>query len=356
MLLPNHQRVRVIASAVILLSMLASACRSSDSKGDGTPSPDLAATSATRSSAITAEIAPTKGANPAISSVDQNAQGPVCTAAEPLTPEIVAFEIVPGDRLSFGEIVTATWSVHNALKVILCYQYSTGTPWNLREQGGGCFTPLPAAGSQLLSLTPYEHGDAYYAHFWLEATSGRTDADDPNALHDPVHDRVDAYVPLTCADAWFMPNPPRWCPQGPPRSMEATAQTFENGIMVYVPSCDGTPPNSVTAYFQDPTRSQNRYMTFMAVFAEEPDPELIAPPGLLVPDDLFYPAWRGMRDGRYGVVGPLRDVMGWATAAPVSFTQIIQQEEGPASHDPIYKSMPGGSIYQLGDNVWSVWE
>ena len=356
MLLFDHQRIRVIASAVILSSVLASACRPSDSAWACTPSPGEAATSATTPYAVTPELGLTEGPPPAAPAADPSCQHPVGTATELQTPEIVAFELSPSDQLSFGETVTVTWSVRNAVRLVLCVRYSTGEPWDLREEGGRCFTPLPTDGSQTLSLPPYEHGETYYAHFWLEATSGRTHADDPNRLSDPVHDHMDAYVPLACADAWFMPDPPRWCPQGPPLSIEATAQAFENGVMVYVPSQDGSPPNAVTAYFHDPTRGQNRYLTFMAVIAEEPDPELVAPQGLLVPDDLFYPMWRGTRDGRYGRVGPLRDVMGWATAAPLAFTQITQREEGPGDHDALYKSMPGGGTYRLRDRVWSIWE
>jgi len=356
MLLSDHRLAKAIASTFFLLSVLASACRAGEPKAKGTPALGRAVPSVVTRSEATAAVRLTEGASPATPTPDQGPPYPVSTATENLTPEIVAFEVAPSDRLSFGEMVTVTWSVHNAVKVTLCFRYSAGEPWDSREEGGSCFTHLPANGSQTLSLTPYEGGESHYAHFWLEATGGRTDPHDPNLLYDPVDDRADVYVPLTCTDAWFMPNPPKWCPQGPPRSIEATAQAFENGVIVYVPLHDGTPPSAVTAYFHDTSRGENRYLTFMAIRPEEPDPGLVSPPGLFVPSSLFYPVWRGLRDGRYRGVGPLRDLMGWATGTPATYEQVTQQERGPAGHDPLYTTMPDGSTYRLKEGVWAVWK
>ena len=274
-------------------------------------------------------------------------------------PEILRFEVAPDDRLEIGDMVTVRWSVRNQLHTGLCFRYGTRGPRSLREQGGGCFSHLPGEGSQSFTLSPYANGETYYAHFWLDVAGGIPDPDDPNVLHDPTHAQVDVYVPVACGYRWFTEESPRWCPKDPPRSVGAMAQTFQNGIMVYVPNREGTPPHAVTVYYYDAARGANRYRLFMNAPAQPPDANLVTPNGVLVPDPMFYSVWSGAADSatRRGAQA-LRDVMGWATGDPVSFVRITQCEEGPGTPDSCYVSMPHGMVYEVRtpEHTWTLWE
>ena len=273
-----------------------------------------------------------------------------------LQPVVINFDVVPDDHLGFGDTVTANWSVANAFYVGLCYRYHTRSEYEnyLGEKGGECFGFLPADGSQDVRLTPYVDSETYYVHFSLEALNGTPDPEKPTSLRSPIlEDRADVHVPLTCAFDWFVLDEPRWCPLDPPQIVEATAQTFENGVMIHVPP-DGPVPNAVYAYFHDAVQGRNRIASFYSVSPEERDAGLGPPEGMSVPDARFLGPWE-----RRFEFAPLRDAIGWATAESVSFSQQTQCEEGPGGvSDHCYTSMPDGTVYQMDHRwtEWAVWE
>jgi hypothetical protein len=296
-------------------------------------------------------------------------------------PEIITFTVSPDDRLDFGDMATVRWSVTGAMQSLFCYRYGvrlTAEPGHdLLEQGGECFggVPaechlkgadgdylysqedekcagfLPAEGLQEVVLAPLEEGEAYYVTFWLDALSGTPDPQERYGLRAPIYeDSASVTVPVTCLHEWFMPNRPRWCPADPPWSSAVTAQTFEDGVMLYLPA-DGPAPDAVHAFYRD--GGKIRQTTLFAVSPEHPDPGLVPPAGLKVPEEIFYPVWNGAM-----VRTPLREVMGWATGEPFSFIWVGQYEQGPDSWDAQYVNMPDGTILRFDhvESAWTVWD
>jgi hypothetical protein len=316
-------------------------------------------------------------------------QPPTPPAAEPLPesslevqqPEIITFTVSPDDRLDFGDTATVRWSVAGAMQSLFCYRYGvrlTAEPGHdLLELEGECFggVPaechlrgadgnylyseddercagfLPAEGVQEVVLAPPDEGEVYYVTFWLDAMSGTTNPEERYGLRAPIYeDRASVTVPVTCVHEWFMTNQPRWCPADPPWSVEATAQRFENGVMLYVPA-QGPAPNALHAFYKH--EGQIRDATLFAVSPEPPDPALVPPAGLMVPADIFYPMWNPPF-----AQTPLRDTVGWAIGEPFAFSWVSQYEQGPESWDAHYVNMPDGTVlrYNHLESVWAVWE
>ena len=109
----------------------------------------------------------------------------------------------------------------------------------------------------------------------------------------------------------------------PPQIVEATAQTFENGVMIHI-LANGQAPNAVYVYFYDAGHGQNRIASFRNVLPAQPDAGLVPPEGMRVPDSQFYPSWE-----RRFEYAPLRNAVGWATGDPVSFAWQTLCKEGP---------------------------
>ncbi len=343
---------------------------------------------------VPTEVAPPPAATPLITpTVETPAVQPPATPAadlpatpqppeltEPSQPEIHLFELSPDDRLDFGDTVTVRWSVSGAMHLFFCYRYATqlpsDLPHDLREEGGECFGTIPAdchmrdadgkylysaddekcsflptEGVQQVTLLPFDEGEVYYLRFWMDAMSGVPDPETRYSLHAPIlEDRVDLFVPASCPHQWFMSNPPQWCPAAPPWSIEATAQNFENGVMVFLPPHDAA-PNAVHAFYTD--EGELRQATLYNVSPEPPDPALAPPAGLTAPDAQFYPVW----ESPYAQTS-LRATMGWASGEPFSFTWISQVEQGPDSYDAYYVKMPDNSVYRHDqmERMWTRWE
>jgi hypothetical protein len=132
--------------------------------------------------------------------------------------------------------------------------------------------------------------------------------------------------------------------------VEALAQNFENGVMVYLPA-HGEAPNVVYAFYSD--GGEIRQATMYNVSPEPLDLALTPPAGLMAPDAQFYPGW----EAPFAQTS-LREIMGWASGETYSFTWINQYERGPASYDPQYVKMPDGTVYRLDpmERLWIRWE
>ena len=301
--------------------------------------------------------APSEPQSGAPSPIRELVRGETCP--EVPQPHAVTFRVSPDERLDAGDTVTVAWATADATHVTLCYRYRVGTAGALREAGGECATALPPVGSRTMTLVPHEASEVFYVHFALSAVNGVPSPEEPNRLRCLAEAQHDVYVPLACSHAWFVPNPPRWCPLEPAWSVPATAQSFQGGTIVHIPSQNGIASNAVIAYLTGVAQGTPRYRTFMNATPQDPGAHLVPPEGQLRPDSISYPVWMGTHHGGFHRgTPPLRGALGWAVGPPIGFEYVYQCTEGPDTHDPCYASMPDGAVSQIRphEGVWTVWQ
>ncbi len=161
-------------------------------------------------------------------------------------------------------------------------------------------------------------------------------------------------VQLACEHAWFFADgPASMCPVYQPFTMDAVAQPFERGWMIYVEDMLGSPLDNLYALFDvngpvDQTSSE-RYVLFQnPTQAETPD-SLQPPAGVLAPDDLFYSGWMVPGIAEAGPDGT--DGLGWAVGQPVSYRAQVQWGYHP--HDDVnwfYLGGPDGQVFALDED------
>ena len=159
----------------------------------------------------------------------------------------------------------------------------------------------------------------------------------------------EARVKIGCPDAWFFPNPPLNCPDGPATITDAVSQSFENGRMLWF-DVRGYSSRINVLYgrgFSHP------YDSKWTPGMPESDLLITPPAGLYQPVGRFGLLWR--QDPVDGS-GELRPQIGWATEPEVSFRTAYQCSTGGKYTSCYFRDLPGETIFIGAEiSVWSIW-
>lgn len=258
--------------------------------------------------------------------VSQTAQAPTPTPAPTLPPDadpagtaagIQRLQVTPLQNVARGAEVQVTWEAQGA-QAVLCQEF-------VRSFGGSGLaanTCQDVALDGSMAITMPEEPSTFYVKVQLlvSAAGGTVDATQT--------------VQLACEHDWFFTaNAPTICPVNPALAMNAVAQRFERGWMIYVEDVAGSPLDNLYV-----AQGEGYVMYQNPSTAETPD-SVQPPEGLIAPADRFYTAW----DAQGGDQG-----LGWATGEPVSY-QVRTQRQFPPRGTPTltFMSGPGGQIFAL---------
>lgn len=225
---------------------------------------------------------------------------------------VVSFSAEPS-TVAAGAPVTLSWQVQGVDGVNLYLYYDGLEDLNVLLNPGG--RPLPAAGTLTVSA-PTAVTSAVYKLFDVSSDHRRT-------------------VQVICAYAWFAAaGPADFCPTGPPRTVQATFQSFERGWMIWH---EGeiwvTMPDYANSLFPD------TWDGGPVTYPEAP------PAGLLQPDLGFGTLWVNNPE--------VREALGWATAPEQSYpmqlqqTAVLHRYPGPRHHwvsSILLVGLPDGSV------------
>lgn len=269
---------------------------------------------------------------------------PVTATPTPVVPQpaIESFTLHTA-RLAPGAAITASWTVRGARQRSLCYDYYGAGD---RRVGGGCLHALPpVAAKYAFTLEPAEV-DVYYVDFALNAVNGAPQGE--NVLVEPLkEDRISTVLPATCPYPWFHRLELTWCALAEAADYPgAVAQRFEQGLALYLPPRQAM-PNRVIVLYDD-----GRATRAMAAPQTTVPADLEVPPGFHAPARQFYSLW----SADSSVLHALRDTLGWATAAPQTFTAREQCAEAPPAYAQLcYLTGPGQTLYAV-DGLAHRWE
>lgn len=175
--------------------------------------------------------------------------------------------------------------------------------------------PQPLTGT--LTVGDFPQSGNY--NFRLEVTGGETPA------------IQDLTIEVTCAQAWLggVGASPR-CPEDPARTVTAVWQPFEGGVMMWF---------SDTEQIYVMTNADGRVRVFQDTYVEgSPDPDAIAPEGLLTPIRGFGLVWHALG-------GAEDSGLGWALAPEIGFDS-ARQPAGRTSYTT-YVQGPGETVYAI---------
>lgn len=175
--------------------------------------------------------------------------------------------------------------------------------------------PQPLTGA--LTIGDFPEAGSY--HFRLEVTGGETPATE------------DVTVEVACAQAWLggVGASPR-CPEDPARTVTAVWQPFQGGVMIWF---------SDTKQIYVMTNADGRVRVFQDTYVEgSPDPEAIAPEGLLTPIRGFGLVWQALG-------GAEGSGLGWAMSTEIGFDS-ARQPAGRTSYTT-YIQGPGETVYAI---------
>jgi hypothetical protein len=148
-------------------------------------------------------------------------------------------------------------------------------------------------------------------------------------------------VQLVCYPLFFtQTTDPTFCPHAP-ASVPAEFQSFERGFMIW-----NSDTRDVTILLQD----AGRYNYWLLWSPTGKTVEIGQPPeGQFGPGAHFAEAWGTLGPAELGGSLRLRDMLGWGTAPPQSFT-LTEQVKLDARYpmfDSVYVSWPDGRVAQL---------
>jgi hypothetical protein len=135
---------------------------------------------------------------------------------------------------------------------------------------------------------------------------------------------------VSCAQQWLGSAGSQLCPEDPARTVTAVWQPFEGGVMLWF---------SDTRQIYVMTNADGRVHVFQDTFVEGmPDPDAVAPEGLLTPIRGFGLVWESLG-------GAEGSGLGWAMAQEIGFDS-ARQPAGRTSYTT-YIQGPGATVYAI---------
>ncbi len=235
---------------------------------------------------------------------------------------ILDFSVSPAEILSpawrqlgQGDVITLTWEVEGEHVIVPCAPDEPACP------------PAPLKGSKTYK---FYDGPTGIADHWVDLTLSVWGA----GYITTAEQTLRAYV--KCHYHWFQAGLSAWCPDWDYGGFDVVGQTFEHGLMIWMP------PNNVTVLLEV---EGNPYRAFYALPQTAPDLASLQPPaGRYAPEARVASVWLGMFKG----TEDLRAQLGWATAPAVNFTTYMQAERTPPEVTAQnYQLAPDGRVFSL---------
>lgn len=235
---------------------------------------------------------------------------PTTPNAEAAEPAIIQFEASATSLLN-DQDVTLSWETEGANAYLYLCPSIGETPCNRPTTA----QPVPLVGSITID------------HFWrqglvvfrLEVVGSEGESVTENLT-----------LNVSCAQQWLGDAGGQLCPENPPRTVTAVWQPFEHGVMLWF---------SDTRQIYVMTNGDGRVRVFQDTFVEGmPDPDAVAPQGLLTPIRGFGLIWQALG-------GAEGSGLGWAMAQEIGFDS-ARQPAGRTSYTT-YIQGPGETVYAI---------